>query len=392
MKVRFETFGCRLNRAEALDEEARYIADGWQVTGHRSDADLIVVRGCSVTRRAERDTLKLIEHLKEKYPAAKIRVTGCIGKREQDILASKTTEATPLRTSRAYLKVQDGCSGKCTFCIVPKFRGPSVSVDFEKVMDKAKRFIEAGYREIVVTGCNLSLYASCSKRLPDLLSSLAALAPRSQDEPFRIRIGSLEPGICDMECVSVMASNPNICRFLHIPVQSGSPQILAAMKRPYLVRDVDNLVKAAVKAMPLISVGCDLMTGFPGEMDIDFQATLSLLKRLNFSNAHIFPYSERPGTLASQMGGALPREIRIERARLLSSFAMAQRKRYAKKFIGRKVEVVIEDEKECSGWTGEYLRFKSAGAGFGNSFKRKGLYGFVVTEVKDDVLKGRPLR
>lgn len=400
MKVRFETFGCRLNRAEALEEEARYIADGWQVTQHRSHADLIVVRGCSVTRRAESDCLKLIEHLKTEYPNVRIRVTGCIGdgaKRgsaaaARDPLAPKTQDALPSRTARAYLKVQDGCSGKCTFCIVPKFRGPSVSVPFEDVIGKARRFIDAGYREIVVTGCNLSLYASASRRLPDLLAALAALTPETASERVRIRLGSLEPGVCDEETVAAMAENGNICRFLHLSVQSGSNAILSAMRRPYSVRDVESVVSAALKSMPLVALGCDLIAGFPGELENDFGATMALLKRIPFSNAHVFPYSERPGTIAAAMGGAVPRAIRSERARKLAAFAAAGRKRFAKKFLGREVEVVVEDEQKGSGWTGEYLRFKPVNSALCAASRRKGLYGFVVTEVDGDTLRGRPVR
>ncbi len=400
MKVRFETFGCRLNRAEALEEEARYVADGWQVTEHRSQADLIVVRGCSVTRRAESDCLKLIEHLKTKYPNVRIRVTGCLGDGSKrngspaaaDPLAPKSQDALPQRTARAYLKVQDGCSGKCTFCIVPKFRGPSVSVPFGDVIGKAKRFIDAGYREIVVTGCNLSLYASESRRLPDLLGELARLTPETLSERVRIRLGSLEPGVCDEETVAAMAENANICRFLHLSVQSGSNRILSAMRRPYGVRDVENIALAAMRAMPSIALGCDLIAGFPGENENDFGATMALLGRIAFSNAHVFAYSERPGTVAAAMGGALPREIRSERARKLAAFAASGRKRFARKFIGRKVEVVIEDESKCSGWTSEYLKFVPVNPALCVNMRRKGLYRFAVTDVDADVLIGRPIK
>lgn len=399
MKVRFETFGCRLNRAEALEEEARYIADGWEVTEHRSQADLIVVRACSVTRRAESDCLKLIEHLKACYPNVRLRITGCIADAVKkgaaaraDPLAPKSQDALPQRTARAYLKVQDGCSGRCTFCIVPKFRGPSVSVPFEDVIDKAKRFIDSGYREIVVTGCNLSLYASRSKRLPDLLCALASLTPQTPSERTRIRLGSLEPGVCDEETVAAIAQNENICRFLHLPVQTGSARILAAMGRPYTMRDVEKVVSAALKAMPRIALGCDIIAGFPGEEESDFGATLALIKRIPFSNSHIFPYSERPGTIASSMGYGVPRGIRIERARMLAAFAASGRKYFAKKFLGREVEVVVEETQTYSGWTSEYLKFVPVNPALCVSMRRKGLYRFVVTDVDADVLIGRPIK
>ena len=193
MKVCFETFGCRLNRAEALDQEAEYLADGWKLTSSHSDADLIIVRGCSVTRRAQRDCEHLIAHIRKKYPNKRLLVEGCLATSRTEKIAvrhapvqasGKSSLSVPTRTARAYLKVQDGCSGKCTFCIVPKFRGKSSSIDFDAILDKAKRFIDVGYHEIVVTGCNISLYASGGKRLPELMDALAGLSPEC-----RIRLG-----------------------------------------------------------------------------------------------------------------------------------------------------------------------------------------------------------
>ena len=381
MKVRFETFGCRLSRAEALQQEAEYLAGGWEVTEKNAEADLIIVRGCSVTARAQRECEKRIAHLKKRYPLKKFIITGCLTKAEK--FPPKAPLAVPVRTARAYLKIQDGCSGRCTFCIVPQFRGTSVSVDFTALVDQARRFIDAGYHEIVLTGCNLSLYASQGKRLAELVDALAAL-----DENRRIRLGSVEPGAAALDLVEVMASHGNICRFLHIPVQSGSNRMLSAMRRPYLVRDVEALVKKAVAAMPFIGLGCDLMTGFPSETDADFTMTQGLLKRLNFSNAHIFPYSERPGTIAAGYPDALPRELRRHRAHELAAIAAVYRRRAAEKFLGKDVEMIVEDEENRTGWTGEYFPCKVTTARNEALIKRKQLVKVHVMDVKGDVLKG----
>ena len=242
MKVCFETFGCRLNRAEALDQEAEYLADGWKLTSSHSDADLIIVRGCSVTRRAQHDCEQLIAHIRKKYPYKRLLIEGCLATSRTEKLAvrhapvkasDKSSLHVPTRTARAYLKVQDGCAGKCTFCIVPKFRGKSSSIGFDAILDKAKRFIDAGYHEIVVTGCNLSLYASDGKRLPELIDALAGLSP-----DCRIRLGSLEPSDVAQDVVEAISRRQNICRFLHIPIQSASNRILGAMKRPYTTKEV----------------------------------------------------------------------------------------------------------------------------------------------------------
>lgn len=388
MKICFETFGCRLNKAEALQMEADCLAAGMETTESHNDADLIVVRGCSVTSKAQRECERLIEHLHRKYPATPIKVEGCLDRKNLPKLPDlpelpdmSNTSGVPIRTARAYLKVQDGCSGKCAFCIVPKFRGPSASVPFGELLDKARRFIDAGYLEIVVTGCSLSLYASDGKRLPELVSALAALSPKC-----RIRLGSVEPGQCAMETVEAMAEAKNICRFLHVPVQSGSDKILKAMRRSYAVSDVDKLVALAERRMPLIGLGCDLMTGFPGETDPDFMDTMMLLGRLPFSNVHVFPFSARPGTIAATMGFQVDREVRLQRARRLATVAVAKREAFARRFVGKVVEIVVERNSECSGWSGEYLYCTIPKT----TAPRKSLVRMIVTGVmRDAVLAGR---
>ena len=178
MKVCLETFGCRLNRAEALEMEARFLARGWTRTERHDDADMIVVRGCSVTSRAQKDCERLVEHIRRKYPNKRLVVTGCLkDHRNEHWLRDLSGDPVPTSTARAYLKVQDGCGASCAFCIVPQFRGRPRSVPFQDAIDKAKRFIDAGYHEIVVTGCNLSQYAADGKALPDLVDALAGVSP-----------------------------------------------------------------------------------------------------------------------------------------------------------------------------------------------------------------------
>jgi len=399
MNICFETYGCRLNRAEALENEAKCLSLGHRVVNRHSEADVFVVRGCSVTARAQRECEKMLRHLQHHYPNKRIIITGCLpnAQRTFDLtrtgkpaeISPETPPPVPTRTARAYLKVQDGCTGACTFCIVPKFRGESRSESFEQTLAKARRFIEAGYHEIVVTGCNLALYASEGKRLPDLIAALADL-----DTDCRIRLGSLEPWGCADEIVDVMAGNARVCKFLHIPVQSGSDRILKLMKRPYTVADVERIVERARTRMPLIAVGCDLMTGFPGESEGDFMQTRNLLTRLAFSNAHVFPYSERPGTPAAKMPGLVQRHVRSERAHTLGGIAMATRKRFAQRFIGREVTVVIESHgTQPKGWTDEYVWFEGpvrpAAADIG---KHKQTMRFIVRSASDGILHGVPAK
>lgn len=412
MKVCFETFGCRLNRAEALEEEAKYLARGWERTESHKDADLIVVRGCSVTARAQRDCERLIEHIRGKYPLKRVLVTGCLPSANKNYtlrdFAARTARraaptntnaafSVPMRTARAYLKVQDGCSGRCTFCIVPQFRGKSTSVPFDDVLARARAFLDAGFHELVITGCNLTQYNDAGRLLPELIAALSDLC----GETARLRLGSVEPGPVAKNLIQLMAERKNICRFLHIPVQSGSDRILSAMRRPYKRRDVEELVKEAARLMPDLGLGCDIMTGFPDEMDNDFLATKFLLTRLPFTKAHVFPYSERPGTVAATLPNAVPKEIRSLHAREIADQMEDARTRYIKRFKGRTVQVLVEDEKTLAGWTSEYVwcqvgedKAKVLTRDRGTTerrIRRRDLINVLVREAHGHVLTGDPV-
>lgn len=416
MKVAFVTFGCRLNRAESLDLEAHYRAAGHEIIDlgsvpEPSQAsgtvpktsgtvpDLILVRGCSVTAKAQRDCEKTIAHLQTQFPTAEVRPIGCLpnaGTVPNNVGTVPNNEGTvpqdkvclPLQTSRAYLKIQDGCSGKCTFCIVPHFRGQPESLPFDEIMVRTKSFLAIGYREIILTGCNLSLYKESGHNLATLLAALAELGtdpgvlgtgpgilagtvPNVGTVPARIRIGSLEPGRVCEAVLDVMAKYPYICRFLHLSLQSGSDRVLKRMNRPYEITWAERFCTAARERLGRdLALGADIITGFPGETDEDFEATRAFLERHAFSNLHVFPYSERPGTPAATMDGALPRTVRLARARNLTALGRAQRAAFAQTFLGREVEVCVERGGE-HGWTSAYLPCKWKGPAERRSLVRK---------------------
>ena len=373
MNVAFQTFGCRLNRAEALDHEARLLAEGHVVVplDGATPPDIIVVRGCSVTAKAERDCRKSIARLRSRFPSARIEIIGCLkipSSNSQPSILPHTHlqhptlnsqlltlnfQRGPLRTARAYLKIQDGCSGRCAFCIVPSFRGKPRSASFEQVLARAHAFLAAGYREIVLTGCNLALYRDSGHGLADVLATLAALG--TDPTSHRIRLSSLEPGVCDDAVLEAFASHPNICRFLHLSVQSGSVPILARMNRPYTIEAVDRFCAKAVQALgPRLALGADVITGFPGETEVDFAATRNFILRHPFANLHVFPFSERPGTPAAKMDGSVAPAVRRARAKELESIGQDKRTAFAQSFLGQEVEVCIE--RDGAGWTAEYLK------------------------------------
>ena len=387
MNICFDTYGCRLNRAEALEDEARCQAAGHRIVRYHQEADLIVVRGCSVTSKAQHECEKVLEHLRKKYPMKRIHVCGCL-KNASPLAFEQPDPVPPVPTStaRAYLKAQDGCSGECSFCIVPQFRGTNAAEDFTGLLDKAKCFIDAGYREIVLTGCNLSLYANNGKRLPDLVAALAELDPAC-----RIRLGSLEPFLAAEETIEAMAEHENVCRFLHMPVQSGSDPILSKMKRPYTVDKAESLMVRARQLMPSVALGADMIAGFPGETQRDQLMSEALLTRQKIVNVHSFPFSRRPGTMAALMPGQLDHALIVERAKKLAKIGETNRRAFAKQFVNKTVDVVLESESKPSGWTGEYLWFEEIAAPDGKTdepLKRREKVRFLVREAHDGRLFG----
>ena len=386
MNVCFETFGCRLNRAEALEDEAKAIAAGNTVVKEHSKADVIIIRGCSVTGKAQHECEHFIEHLKKHYPNKRIWKTGCLKDSKPFVIKSEGI-VVPMRTARAYLKVQDGCNSSCTFCTVPKFRGKSVSVPFDEVVKKAQAFVAAGYHEIVVTGCNLVQYhdSEANAQLTDLVSALCAINPE-----VRVRLGSIEPGVIAYKLVDLMKATPNLCKFLHLSIQSGSDKVLMDMRRPYKTKELAELLGYAQKEMPLLSIGCDLIAGFPTEEEMDYRLTQSLFSRFNITRAHVFPYSERPGTVAAARLLQVPKEVRRHRAHRIAALSDENGRLFKKKFVGREVEVVIEtsDEHTPAGWTSEYIWCE-----FPNLKGRKGLRRTIVRghvyEVTGDGFRAR---
>ena len=387
MKVRFETFGCRLNRAEALQREADFLAAGWERVDDFMDADLVVVRGCSVTAKAQAECEHLIARIRRKRPDAKVLVEGCLHDKgdDDDPLPPSDGSALPKRTARAFLKAQDGCSCHCSFCIVPQFRGEPQSMPFDDLLRRAERLRdEGGYGEIVLTGCNLSLYASGGKRLPDLVAALAALGG------FRLRLGSIEPGAVAEETVAAAAESPNVCRSLHLAVQSASNAVLRAMRRPYGTQELESLLSRIGALLPGCGLGCDIMTGFPGETELDFRLSAAFVARHRFSNVHAFPFSRRPGTVAAALPRQCDHDTRSKRAHEIAAIARRIRADFATALRNREVEIVVEDEENVAGWTSEYIWCKVPHAKRGE-FPRKSIRRVRVISAESGKLTAAPI-
>ncbi len=391
-RLAFKTLGCRLNQAETAQMTASFEARGFTLVPHGDPCDVCVIHGCAVTRLAERQSLREVRAAKRLPGHPFVVLAGCpaemkdhaglqdagadlvVGQAGKARLAERVSHALGLDVPgeireprlphfeghRAWLKVQDGCDFRCAYCIVPDLRGPPVSRPMTEILREAEGLIEAGFPELVLTGANLGLWQESGKTLPHLIERLAGLPGLG-----RIRLSSIEVSTVEREVIVCMAECPKVCAFLHLPLQSGDDRILAAMGRRYTAAQYRAIVEQAVARIPRLGLGTDVITGFPGEDDAAFAATLALLEALPFSNIHPFPFSPRPGTRAAALPGAVPVAVRKARVAALLALKSRHRAAFAQSFVGQEVEVLIEGKKgdSCAiGWTREYLEARVDGA------------------------------
>lgn len=386
-----EALGCRLSQADAADAAAALVAAGLKPAADGQIPDVIIVHGCAVTRRAERDDLRRIRSLKAdaRFSRSTIVATGCvvscnacelftdagadivIAKKDfprlADILLgngdAEHEEASPFptrsplfHTKRALLKVQDGCDMRCAYCVVPFARGPSVSRPFGEAIDAARALLGKGYKELVVTGCNLATYHDGTRGLADLASAVADIAA---EHGARVRIGSLEPGICDDEILDALKSRRAICRFLHLPLQSMDDAVLKAMGRPYTSAYIIELLARIRSVSPLAGIGADIITGLPGEDEDAFGRTCAFVNGAGLANVHVFPYSPRQMTVAATMPGRPSRTTAKIRASRLRALAAASAMAYRRTLIGQEAKVLVEGFDQdglAYGWNEGHVR------------------------------------
>ena len=387
MRVFLHTLGCRLNQAEEARFAADFLAAGFETAPDAAQADVCVLHSCAVTRRAERESLRLVRALRQARPEGRplIVLSGCAvacnepgrllaagadllipkakaGTLVSQVLARLQRPVPPppafpppprFHTKRALLRVQDGCDFNCAYCIVPLTRGAPVSRPWTEVLDEARALLDKGHRELVVTGCNLACYRDGSRGLPDLTDALCRLAPEG-----RIRLGSVEPGMVERDLADVMRRNRNLCRFLHLPVQTGDGALLRRMGRRYDADGLRDTLAALLQGVPGLALGTDLITGLPGEDEAAFRRTRDLLQTIPFANLHVFPYSPRPGTRAATMPNRPPAAVARARARQLRAIGDTLRRQFAAASVGRPIEVLIEGRDDTGlvhGWSDTYL-------------------------------------
>jgi len=395
-KVAFHTLGCKLNYAETSTISRQFENAGYARTDFGEVADLYVINTCSVTENADRDFRKIVKRTKRIAPDSKIAVIGCyaqlkpeliaetsavdvvLGAREKfNLLQHVSFEATPSAPviiqdkavdelhgcvpsysigdrTRSFLKIQDGCDYPCTYCTIPLARGGSRSIAPDILLRQAQEIISAGVKEIVLTGVNIGDYrARDGYTLLDLLRSLDKL-----DGMERIRISSIEPNLLTNEIIQFVAESKAVLPHFHIPLQSGSDKILKLMKRRYGTEFYRERIKAVRDGLPDAGIGIDVIVGFPGEDDIEFDRTLTFLDELDFTYLHVFTYSERANTESIKLPGKVSMLDRKERNRILTVLSDKKNRIFTLRQINKQQEVLFETWQNgfISGMTENYLK------------------------------------
>lgn len=381
MRIRLESVGCRLNIGEMEAVGRRLATSGHQIVSRDEPADMCVFNSCTVTAEASRSSRKAIRRLRRNHPDASLVATGCyaemspeevrslgadlvVGNADKDRLPEALVEAglladaspalhrqmlhlglTGAGRTRAFLKVQDGCDNRCAFCIVTVARGPGRSMPADEVIAEASSLVAAGYRELVLTGVHLGSYGIDHGRpsprgLADLVRRLLA-----ETSVERLRLSSLEPWDLDAGFFELFA-DPRLLPHLHLPLQSGCDATLRRMARRCTTRELADLVGAARRSIPDLSVSTDVMVGFPGETDAEHAASLAFVEERAFSRLHVFRYSPRDGTKAARMAPGVSREIAAERSREMLALGARLERDFAARFLGRRLPVLWEDAEE----------------------------------------------
>lgn len=393
MKVAFHTLGCKLNQFESDSLASLFRSAGYQIVPFNAGADIYIINTCTVTHKSDRKSRNMIGHVATKMPKPLLVVTGCYADSDQKKLEEKFSidylvpnkkknlifslvdahvrnEVNPVgqpdvfdfqshgrvNHTRAFLKIQDGCDNGCSYCIIPSVRGAAVSRPLNKVIEAATIFVRSGAKELVLSGINIGHYESGASQLSELIGELIKI-----EGDFRIRISSLEPETLTPPLVDLF-HHPKLCNHLHLCLQSGSDEILKKMKRPYDRGQFLKLVTELRRSFPDFNLTTDMIVGFPGERDEDFQDSLQSIEYFGFSQVHVFKYSPRATTVAADLPHQIPEIVKTQRSKELQQKTNEAYRHFLQKQVGKKVRVLVEkkDGDLCWGWSDEYLPVRFA--------------------------------
>lgn len=393
MRIALTTLGCKINQFESDVLRRDFETRGNTIVPFEAEADVYIINTCSVTAKSDYQCRQAIRAAVRRGHGAQVVVTGCYaetrpeeisqiqgvdrvyGNREKDAIVDQIMSTPASRSgttihssspivaktvrsrTRGFLKIQDGCDNRCSYCIVPSARGASRSVAFHEVIREFERLVQARCPEIVLSGIHIGAYGSDLGAHINLVELLTRLIPARQDT--RIRLSSIEPGEITLDLAGFIGKG--LCRHLHIPLQSGDDTILASMKRGYTSGFYRDLLEGIAKQVPGIALGADVMVGFPGEGEREFRNTMKLVEESPLTHLHVFSYSPRPGTPAAGMKGQVSEAIKKERSEALRTLGRMNNLRFRQMHLGSELDVVVEDKRDAktglfSGLTDNYLR------------------------------------
>lgn len=396
--ISFYTFGCRLNQSETAVVQRTFEADDrYNIVDFNKPADIVVVNTCTVTENGDTDTRRLVNKINRINPKARIALVGCqaqiqkgkltalpnvnwvIGNaRKMDFLSILKEENAPKTPqvitptiprdsftvpvagidtahTRANIKIQDGCDFFCLFCEIPYARGRARSRTFEDITLEAKALVAAGHKELVITGINVGTYKNRKKTIIDVIDALEQI-----EDLERIRISSIEPTTISLELVTKMAKQTKLCRHLHIPLQTGNNKLLKMMRRKYSVEEFGNFVQKAYETVPQICIGTDVIVGFPGETDEQFQETTERLREWPIHYLHVFSYSQRNMAKSKKLPETLSQKTIAARSKILRELSLRKRRVFYESLLGKRQKVLFEQCKNgfWTGFTDNYVRIK----------------------------------
>lgn len=434
-KIAFYTLGCKVNQADTASMENLFLRSGHQLVSFDGEADVYIINTCVVTNTGQRKSRQTIHRAIRKNPNALIVVTGCypqtaaeevkaiagvdmiignqdraqivqlveerLAHRQTDTLDAvhKLTASTAFEEmaagditdkTRAFLKIQEGCNQFCTYCIIPYARGPLRSRSLESIRTETQRLISAGFKEIVLIGIHLGCYGKENPDGPTLYDAVKTVldVPGVQ----RLRLGSLESVEVEPRLLTLMQEDARFCRHLHLPLQSGCDKTLQAMHRPYTTVKFKTLLADIKTRVPDIAITTDVIVGFPGETEADFETTCKFAESCSFSKMHIFPFSARKGTPAEKFAGAVTEAVKKERADILGRIDETMHKTFLQAMVGQKTEVLFEQpagEDYFEGLTGNYQRVfvKSGGRNFSGEILPVKITAFDGEKLLGEIIK-----
>ena len=404
MKVAFKTLGCKLNYSETSSISREFVKKGYEKVSFDDASDIYVINTCSVTQNADKEFKYLVNKVKRKNPNSSVVAIGCYAQlkpkkiseipgvdlvlgadKKFDILNYlnledqdnnnihsceinsvdffKSSYSLGDRT-RSFLKVQDGCDYKCTYCTIPQARGKSRSGTIPEILDNVKHLVASGVKEIVLTGVNIGDYGIFDTKTKKRETNFYELISNIDLIPDlnRVRISSIEPNLLSDEIIQFVHNSNSFVKHFHIPLQSGSDKILKLMKRRYLKNLYISRINKIKELMPDCCIGVDVIVGFPGETEEDFNETYEFLKALNISYLHVFSYSERDNTESLKINHKIPKKIRAIRSQILRKLSDKKKMKFYKSNINQIRPVLFESKNYdgyIHGYTDNYIRVKT---------------------------------